>query len=154
MSKKHAFAAVFVCYLSACASTADEDSRVEPRFSGGSDCITEGTIRSYRVLDDRNLIVDGVGRRRYHVTLVRPAFGLRTAWSIGFSSPSSRICNGFSEVIVDDSFGPARVPIADIRQLTEEDYDALLYRFGKNNDGRAAPPEPAPVEGADVEELD
>lgn len=120
----------------------------------GSDCISEGTVRDYKVLNDSNIVVTAMARQKYHVELVQRAPALRSAWGIGFASPTSRICAGFSELLVDDSFGPDRVRIRSIRRLTEEEYDDLLYRFDKAAAARQEPPAPEPVKGAEVEELD
>ena len=138
-----------------CASsggTNDSDSMAD--VNRGSDCISEGTVRDYKVLNDSNIVVTAVARQKYHVELVQRAPALRSAWSIGFASPTSRICAGFSELLVDDNFGPDRVRIRSIRRLTEEEYDGLLYRFDKAAAGKQEPPAPEPVKGADVQELD
>ena len=145
-------------FLLACASTsqpgetaADEGSR------GGSDCIFEGTIRDYKVLDESNLVVTASARRKYHIELFRRAFGLRSSWHIGFTSPTSRICPGFSEVIVDDNFGPEAIRISRIRALTPDEYEDLLIQFGKKQPELVENPantESEDVSGAEVEELD
>ena len=49
-------------------------------------CISEGTIRDYRVLDLANLIVSDVGRHLYNVVFSYTVFGLRLSWEIGFTS--------------------------------------------------------------------
>ena len=118
-----------------------------------SDCILEGTIRDYRVLDESNLVVTASGRRNYQIELTRPAYGLRSTWQIGFSSPGSRICPGFSELIVDNSFGPEAVRIRSIRRLVPEEYEDLLIRYGKKKPEIEHTREPAEVQGAEVEEL-
>jgi len=128
-----------------------DDSATETRRS---DCISSGTIRDYRVLDDANLIVSGSGKRKYHVTLSRRATGLRSSWKIGFRSTTGQICASFGELVVDDGMGPERIRIASIRQLTPDENDALLVRFGKIEPEFEQPPAPASVESAEVEELD
>lgn len=141
--------------LSACAGTAGTPPEADydaPRV--GSDCIFEGTIRDYTVLDESNLIVTASARRKYHIELYRRAFGLRSSWHIGFTSPTSRICPGFSEVIVDDSLGPEAIRISSIRALSPEEYDDLLIRFGKKEPEIDEDPATEEVEGAEVEELD
>jgi hypothetical protein len=115
--------------------------------------------RDYTVLDDANLIVTESARRRYHVQLQNRAIGLRSGWQIGFTSPSGRICAGFSEVLVDDNMGsPAsrldRYRIRAIRRLSPEEVDALLVRYGKKEPEIEQTPTPEPVKGAEVEELD
>ena len=119
-----------------------------------SDCIFGGTVRDYQVLDEANLIVTGSGRRTYHMILSRRAFGLRSSLNLGFVSRSGRICAGFSEVVVDEAFGPEKIRIASIRELTPEEHEDLLVRFGKKEPAVEQTPPPEPVEGAEVEELD
>lgn len=152
---KHIFIMFISCGLFACASSdsgapaaADEGSR------RGSDCISQGTIRDYTALDDSNLIVRGSGKRHYHVELSRPAFGLKSAWQLGFDSRSGQICSSFSDLIIGDSFGGERIRIASVRRLTPEDEEDLLIRFGKIKPEQEQPRAPEPVEGAEVEELD
>ena len=150
---KQLFIISFLCTLSGCAATSGQaDGDRERSYIRSSDCISEGTIRDYKVLNDSNLIVTGSGRKTYHLELGRRATGLRSSWQIGFTSPSSWICAGLSELVVDDNFGPERIRIVRIRQLSNEDYEDLLLSFGKG--GKPKPPEPQPVEGAEVEELD
>jgi hypothetical protein len=145
----------FSSILIACAG-APESS--QDGAAGGStgrlDCISTGTIRDYRVLDDANLVVTGNGNRKYHVWLSRRAVGLRSSWKIGFRSTSGRICGGFDDILVDDGLGPERIRIAGIRQLTPEDYNELMVRFGKIEPTVEPAPAPESVEGAEVEELD
>jgi len=112
------------------------------------------TVRDYRVLDDSNLIVSASARRKYHVALTHRAFGLRSTWQIAFRSTTGQICAGFSDLIVDNGMGPDRIRIAAIRQLTPEDEEDLLIRFGKIESDTEQTPPPEEVEGAGVEELD
>ena len=143
------------CVLAACASAPSEPgAESEAAASSGSDCISQSSIRDYRVLDDANLIVSASARRNYHVVLTRRALGLRSSWQIGFRSPTGQICPGFGDLIVDDGFGPERIRISSIRRLTPEDEDELLIRFGKKEPEYTEPPAPAEVESAEVEELD
>jgi hypothetical protein len=146
---------VFSSILVACAGAPESSQNAEIGGSSGRlDCISTGTIRDYRVLDDANLVVTGNGNRRYHVWLSRRAVGLRTSWKIGFRSTSGRICGGFDDILVDDGFGAERIRIAGIRQLTPEDYNELMVRFGKIEPTAEPAPAPESVEGAEVEELD
>jgi hypothetical protein len=141
--------------LLACAASPESDSIArQPIDRSTSDCISEGTIRDYNVLDDANLIVTASVKRHYHVTLSRPAFGLRSTWQIGFSSTTGRICAGFSEIIVDDSLYRDAIRIQSIRRLTPEEMNDLLIRFGKKEPEIELDPVPEPVDGAEVEELD
>lgn len=154
MYKKHWLIVLSLCNLFACSASGPVETVRSRSIPAGSDCITEGTIQSYEVLDAANLVVTATGKRRYHVELARSAAGLRGAWSVGFSSRTGRICAGFSELLVQDTFSPDRVRIQSVRRLTEEDYDDLRYRFGRDGTDRQRALEPEEVEGADVEELD
>ena len=152
---KHVSVVLFSFFILGCAGSADKaGSDSYSDVNRGSDCISEGTVRDYKVLNDSNIVVTAMARQKYHVELVQRAPALRSAWSIGFASPTIRICAGFSELLVDDNFGPDRVRIRSIRRLTEEQYDDLLYRFDKAAAAKQEPPAPEPVRGADVEELD
>ena len=143
------------CCLVACAGGGEPSLGDEPHAArGGSDCISTRTIRDYRVLDDSNLVVTAQANNKYHVTLSRRAVGLRSSWKIGFRSTSGRVCGGFDDILVDDGFGPERIRIAAIRQLTPEEYDALMVRFGKKEPAIEQAPAKDEVESAEVEELD
>ena len=146
---------VFSSILVACASSdeAADDAQMHSE-SRRSDCISSGTIRDYRVLDDANLIVSGSSKRKYHVTLRRRANGLRSSWKIGFRSTTGRICANSGELVVDNGMGPERIRIAAIRQLTPEEHEALLVRFGKIEPEIEPTPAPVELESAEVEELD
>lgn len=124
---------------------------VTPR---ASDCISQGTVRDYRVLDDRNLVVTAGARQRYHVQLTNRAIGLRSSMRIGFVSNGGRICPGFGSLLVDDGFRPEEIHIYSIRRLTPDEYDAILVRYGRKEPDREHAPAPEDVEGAEVEELD
>ena len=155
MLLKQNFIVFFLCGLCACASTPETADRERPAATGGrSDCISTTTIRDYRVLDDANLVVTAQANQKYHVVLSRRALGLRSSWKIGFRSTTGRICGSFDDIIVDDGFGPERIRIAAIRQLTPEEYEELLVRFGKKQPAIEQAPAPSEVEGAEVEELD
>lgn len=152
---KHIVTLLFSSSLIACAATPESESIArQPIDRSSSDCISEGTIRDYNVLDDANLIVTASVRRHYHVTLSRPAFGLRSTWQIGFTSTTGRICAGFAEVVVDDSLYRDAIRIQSIRRLTPEEVDDLLIGYGKKEPEIELDPVPEPVESAEVEELD
>jgi len=55
---------------------------------------------------------------------------------------------------VDDGVGAEAINIRSVRQLTPEEYDDLLVRFGKKEPDVNQTTAPEPVEGAEVEELD
>ncbi len=141
--------------LASCAATpegADEGDVADRPHRG--DCIHEPSIRGYKVLDEQNLIVDASGRRAYHVVLMRRAYGLRNTWAIGFKASTSRICEGFSEIVFRGHFDGESIRISKIRELTPEEEEDLLIRFGKKEPEIKQTPAPEQVEGADVEELD
>ena len=85
----------------------------------GSDCISQSSVRDYKVLDDANLIITAGAGRKYHVLLSRRAMNLRSSRAIAFDSNTGRICSKFSDLIVDSSFGPDRIRIASVRRLTQ-----------------------------------
>ena len=152
---KQLFIALISSALIACAGTeesAENDAYADE--SRRSDCISQMTVRDYRVLDDSNLIVSGAARRKYHLVLNRRAFGLRSTWQIAFRSTTGQICPGFSELLVNDGFGPDRYRIASIRRLTPEDEEDLLIRFGKIEGETEQTPATEEIDTAEVEELD
>lgn len=146
---------LFSSILIACAGGAEPSLGDEPATATArSDCISTRTIRDYRVLDETSLVVTAQANRKYHVTLSRRAVGLRSSWKIGFRSTSGRVCGGFDDILVDEGFGPERIRIAAIRQLTPEEYDALLVRLGKKEPASEQAPATGDVDSAEVEELD
>jgi len=142
---------VYLSSLVACAASSTDTDRAD---SGRSDCISQPSIRGYTVLDEMNLIVSASGRRQYHMVLHRRAYGLRSNWSIGFKSPTGRVCAGFSELVADGHFENDVIRIAAIRQINAEEEEDLLIRYGRKEPEYEHTPEPREVKGADVEELD
>ena len=105
--------------LVACGGSQERpDTPEDEDWSRGGDCIHEPSIRGYRVLDERNLIVEASGRRNYHVVLMRRAHGLSSSWGIVFASPTSRVCEGFSEVVFKGHFDGDSIRITSIREVT------------------------------------
>ena len=143
------------CTLLTCAEYHEQAQEPEVNsISTASDCIFEGTIRDYRVLDESNLVVTASASRKYHIEPSRRAYGLDSSWAIGFSSPGGSICAGFSEIVVDDSCGPEAIRINKIRRLSPDEDEDMLIRFGKKQPELEQPREPEEVKGAEVEELD
>ncbi|MGI9222240.1 MAG: DUF6491 family protein [Woeseiaceae bacterium] len=141
--------------LVSCASSDQAESVAsESSNSGRSDCISKGSIRDYRVLDEANLIVSERGTRKYHVALTRRAYGLRSSRGIGFDSTGGMVCGRFDELVYEGSLGAEGVLIASIRRLSPEQEEELLIRFGKLEPVDEQPRSPEKVEGAKVEELD
>ena len=141
--------------LGACAST-EQGELEEPQAaeSRGSDCISQGSIRDYTILDNANLIVTQGSSRKFHVELSRQAYGLRSSSAIGFQSQTGRICERFSEILIDDGFSMEKIRISSIRRLSPESEEELLIRFGKIEPEFEQTRQPEKVEGAEVEELD
>ena len=156
MAFKQILTIVISCGLVACAGHNEAPDDRQPRASSGrTDCIFRSSIRGYSVLDESNLIIDGSGRRKYHLALRRRAHGLRSSWGITFDSPTSRICAGFSEVVFKGHMdGAESIRIASIRELSPEDHEDLLIQFGKKKPEIEQTPVPRDVQGAEVEELD
>jgi len=149
---------IIICFSSillACAgSETAPDGDDSGASSGRTDCIFRSSIRGYSVLDESNLVIEGSGRRNYHVVLRRRAHGIRSTWAIGFDSPTSRVCAGFSEVVFKGHMDNESIRILSIRELSQEDHESLLIQFGKKKPEIETTPGPREVEGAEVEELD
>ena len=158
MSDKHVLKHVIILYslssLIGCASgpeaTGSGSLADEP---AGSDCISGGSVRDYRVLDNANLIVTAAARKKYHIVLSRQAMNLQSSRAIGFDTTTSRICSKFSYLIAEGSFGPEKIRIASVRYLTPEDENDLLVRFGKKEPDYEEPRQAEEVVGAEVEDL-
>jgi hypothetical protein len=145
----------FSSILLACASPDTASDTGESNSSGGrADCIFSSSIRGYNVLDESNLVIEGSGRKKYHVVLRRPARGIRSTWAIGFDSQSSRVCAGFGEVVFEGHMGGESISIASIRELSSEEHESILIQFGKKKPEIEQTPVPREVKGAEVEELD
>ena len=145
----------FSSILLACASSDMGPEDDESKASGGrADCIFSSSIRGYNVLDESNLVIEGSGRRYYHVVLRRRAMGLRSTWAIGFDSPTGRVCAGFGDVVFRDHMSNDSIGIMSIRELSPEEHEYLLIQFGKKQPEIEHTPPPRDVEGAEVEELD
>ncbi len=147
---------VFSCSLVACASSGDSyESAGDPVHSRSNDCFLQSSIRNYQVLDDSNLIVTGSGKRTYHIQLANRAFGLRSSWSIGFRSRTGLICSTGSSLVVSEGFGSQEYStrLRSVRQITPDELDDLLVRFGKKEPEEQQAPAEEEVTGAEVEEL-
>lgn len=149
---------LIVCYSCCLLACATSDEALEDPYSESvsrrSNCISEASIRDYQVLDESNLIVAAAGKRKYHVLLSRPAFGLRSTWRLGFAGSTSQICAGFGEIYYDQGFGIERIRIQTIVPLDQYEEDRLLVRFGLKEPEFEQPRTPEKVDGAEVEELD
>ena len=159
MSARNSFIKPLLAILSlsifaGCAGTSEE-RRAEAGDIDyrGSDCILISTIRDYRTLDDRNLLIYGPGNRAYFVTLFRPSFELRSSFQMGFSSRDERLCPYGGDAIVVGSLNREEIAIQSISRVSEEQVEQLLVRFGKKEPSGQPTPEPGKVKGAEVEEL-
>ena len=155
MKKKQLVILFMSCCLASCAGAGDPSEGGESTAnSGRSDCIYEPSIRGYSVLDESNLIVTASGNRKYHVALQRRAHGLQSSWGIVFESTTSRVCAGFDKVVFNDHRGGESIRIAAIKELSPEDHEDLLIRYGKKEPEIKQAPATKDVKGAEVEELD
>ena len=148
------FILTFSCGLAACASSgqAETDSPADAEYRG-SDCILIPTIRDYTPLDDLNLLIWGPAKRAYYVTLVRPAFELRSSFRMGFSSRDDQLCPYGGDGIVVGSLNRDTIGIRAISRVSEEQADQLLIRYGRKEPAEQQAPAPKDVKGAEVEEL-
>ena len=119
----------------------------------GSDCISIRTIRDYTPLDDRNLIIEGSGKRSYLVTLRVSTFELRSSHQMSFTSRDDWLCPYGGDEIIFGSFSRYGAGIRSISRLTKEQLEEVLIRYGKIDPGDEQDPEPREIEGAEVEEL-
>ena len=120
----------------------------------GSDCILIRTIRDYTPLDDSNLLIWGPAKRGYLVTLIRPGFGIRSSFRLGFSSRDDQLCPYGGDSIVFDGFDSEKISVRSISRVSAEQIDEILIRFGKKTPTEQQTPAPADAKGAEVEELD
>ena len=155
MILKHVVTLLFLSILSGCAASGDPTGGgSEPADRPRSNCIMESSIRGYSVLDESNLIIDGPGRRQYHMVLMRRASGIRSSWAIGFRSTTGRICPGFDEIVFRDGSFADTIRIDSIRELNQGEYEQLMIEFGKMEPEIETQPVPEDVKGAEIEELD
>jgi len=146
----------FSCVLLGCTTPGEPsaDASLDDN-RGGHDCISQSSIRDYQVLNDRNLVVTAGVKRKYHMVLSRPAFGLRSTWQIGFRAMSQRICGGTADLVYSDGImGAESIRVRSIRELNPEELDDLLVQFGKKEPDIEQAPAQDEVKGAEVEELD
>ena len=154
MDRKQLVILLFSCGLFACAGVSETAEDGESAASTRrTDCIFRSTVRGYTVLDESNLVVES-GRRNYHLILRRRAHGLKSSWGIGFDSPTGRICAKSSDVVFEGRFDADKIGIQSLRELSPEEHEDLLIRFGKKEPEFKRTPAPKEVGGADVEELD
>jgi hypothetical protein len=148
------FILAFSCGVAGCAGSGQTENgaRAGAEYRG-SDCILIRTIRDYTPLDDRNLLIRGLGNRAYYVTLVRPAFELRSSFRMEFSSRDEQLCPYGGDGIVVGSLTRDTIGIRAISRVSEEQAEQLLIRYGRKEPAEQQAPAPEDVKGAEVEEL-
>lgn len=120
----------------------------------GSDCISIRTIRDYTPLDSQHLLIHGIGRRAYFVTLMRPTLELRGTLGLRFDSRDDQLCPFGGDSIVLGAFASERVNVRSISRLRADQEEQLLIRYGKMEPNEAEiPAQPDNVKGAEIEEL-
>lgn len=133
----------------------DSDRPVRDLDLHGSDCIWIRTIRDYRPLDSRNLLIYGSARTAYFVRLAHPAIGLRTSLQIGFRSRDNQLCPyGGDQLVFGGGFANEAVNVRAISRISQEQVEELLVRFGQKEPDQQRVPAPREVKGAEIEELD
>ena len=139
--------------LVSCATTEPGSQPESDLDYNGSDCISIRTIRDYTPLDNRNLLIEGAGRRHYLVTLVMSSFDLRSSIHLGFRSRDDWLCPYGGDRIVFDGLDNDEIAIRSITRLTAEQTEDLLVRYGKKEPTEQEDPPPPELKGAEVEEL-
>ncbi len=143
------------CILIGCASTDDNYGNPDdPAMIGGNDCVSEKLIRSYEILDDRNLIIEVAGRGNYLVGLRTSARGLDEYRPIGFLGMAG-VCKGSQLVFYGSSGRQEMVRLSSIRKITLGELDALLVHYGKKvSDCDQTTKAEEEDYGAEIEEMD
>jgi hypothetical protein len=142
------------CVIAGCAASGEAStSGARDVDYRGSDCILIRTIRDYTPLDDSNLLIWGPAKRGYLVTLIRPAFDLRSSFRMGFSSRDDQLCPFGGDGIVVGSLTRDTIGIRSISRVSEEQAEQLLIRYGRKEPAEQQAPAPEDVKGAEVEEL-
>ena len=113
--------------LAACSSSAELagiDERMAERgflIGPGDQRIPRYRISSWNSIDDRYLIVRSGVRDHYLVELFAPCLGLDTAFSIGFSTPTTSLDSYGSVLVRDTSSNVERCRVANIFLLADID---------------------------------
>ena len=150
--KQLVISTLLVFTLSACATTDTASERESDIDYNGSDCISIRTIRDYTPLDNRNLLIEGAGKRNYLVTLAMSSFELRSAFQMATQSRDDWLCPYGGDRLIFDGDVEGPVSIRSISRLTAEQTEDLLIRYGKKEAPEQERPAPD-LEGAEVEEL-
>ena len=153
---KQIIAIIISCSVLPVFALAEElDKLPEDLDLNGSDCIWIRTIRDYRSLDSRNLLIYGAGKSAYFVRLAHASMELKTSMQVGFSSRDDRLCPfGGDGLVFSGGFSNEAVTIRAISRISSDQAEDLLLRFGKKEPERQHVPAPREVQGAEIEELD
>ena len=135
-------------------AAAEAENSVQDLNYNGTDCIWLRTVRDYTVLDDRNLLIHGSGKRSYFVTLLQPSFEIRSSTGLEFSSRDSQVCPYGGDGIVFNGLSREEVRIRSISRVTADQVELLMVRFGRIKADAPKAPAPKHLEGARVEEQD
>ena len=119
----------------------------------GSDCIWVRSIRDYKPLDDRTLLIYS-GSRPYFVRLASPSREMRSTSSMVVDSRDDRLCPYGGDGLIFGRFDPYPVRVRSINRISKEQENQLLVRYGKDKSREPQAPVARDVEGAEVEELD
>lgn len=156
--KSYIFHCIAILLSSALYSVAGAQDEAEKQADDldlrGSDCILIRTIRDYTPLDDRTMLIWGPAKRGYFVRLSRPAFGMRSSFSLGFSSRDDQLCPYGGDSIVFGGMNNDQIRVQSISRVSKEQAEELKIRYGKKKPAEITPAAPDAVKGAKVEELD
>ena len=132
---------------------AQPDSEEDVNFHG-SDCIWIRSIRDYRPLDDRTLLIWGGSRQPYLVRLMQRSMDMRSTIGMQVISRDDQLCPYGGDSLKFGMLDSFPASISAIDRITPGQAEQLLVRYGKK--AGSEPPSEAPreVEGAKVEELD
>ena len=146
-------------FLGALAGTARADSNADRPVRdldlNDSDCIWIRTIRDYRPLDSRNLLIYGSAKTAYYVRLAHPTMDLRSSMRVGFRSRDNQLCPyGGDQLVFVGGLADNAVSIRAISRLSKDQEEELLVRYGRKEPDQQRIPAPREVKGAEIEELD
>ena len=152
--KLHIIMTFTLPFTGGCATAENQQSEDESDLDyNGSDCISVRSIRDYKPLDDRTLLIYS-GSRPYFVRLSSSSREMRSTSRMQVDSRDDRLCPYGGDGLIFGSFDPYPIRVRSISRITKEQENQLLVRYGKDKSGEPQAPTPQDVEGAEVEELD
>lgn len=118
--------------VSACATVSDGNAPPPPSGEqiSGTVCIFSDDIRSWRRLDDRNIIVYARARQPYLVELFRPVPGLSYEFRVGFYDRDGRLCPFGGDALIVNGIQTEAYQIVGITRLSPERLQELLTEYG------------------------